>query len=390
MATAPTTNPTLLAWYNNKTASNVVPPSADGMINHVKNWNPAAPETVQGQLNTIERKDSPLMQQAAYAGTETAHDRGLLNSSVAASAAQDSVIKNALPIATADAEKYNRAAGYNVDEYNKANTFNAGNQFQTAERLGQQGFTTKERLGQQNFTTGERVGKQAYDFGVEQYKAKNSRDLQTEQYVSGIGNDLTKMVSQINQDPNMNQIAKDYAIQQAYESARTTITLLSNVGKIPNVATLLTPMAAVQKPAAGYYNSQDITAKQAAAQQAAAAASGGGGGGSIICTRCHQLGLMDDKTYLADQLYGELLAKGEPGFMRWYWHNASPVVALMHGKTWRSRLFITLIWQLVKPWSKQMAYEVGIARKGSLAGAALMAVGRLCHRVSGLCGVAYA
>lgn len=62
-------------------------------------------DSVEGRVNAITKSGSPLMQQAAYQGQAAAKRRGLLNSSIAVGAAEDSVIKNALPIASQDASQ---------------------------------------------------------------------------------------------------------------------------------------------------------------------------------------------------------------------------------------------------------------------------------------------
>lgn len=89
-------------------------------------------DTVQGQLDGILRKDSPLMQQADRRGREAAAARGLLNSSLSAGAAQEAVISQALPIAQQDATTYFAANTKSVDATNAARNFFAGAQNQAS------------------------------------------------------------------------------------------------------------------------------------------------------------------------------------------------------------------------------------------------------------------
>ena len=77
-------------------------------------WNVSQDMTVQGQLGKVMDPNSPLMQQAKTQGLQFANDRGLLNSSMAQSAAQDSMYKAALPIAAADASMYGKSASENA------------------------------------------------------------------------------------------------------------------------------------------------------------------------------------------------------------------------------------------------------------------------------------
>lgn len=83
-------------------------------------------ETVQGQLKGIlENKDSPLMQQAQTFGNSYANKRGLLNSSIGASAAESSMISAATPIAQQDASTYYDAKKTNSAQGLQAQMFNS-------------------------------------------------------------------------------------------------------------------------------------------------------------------------------------------------------------------------------------------------------------------------
>ena len=77
-------------------------------------------ETVQSQLNTILDPNSPLMRSARTRGLQAANRRGLLNSSIAAQAAEQAMIDSALPIAQQDAATYSQAALQNQDALNRA------------------------------------------------------------------------------------------------------------------------------------------------------------------------------------------------------------------------------------------------------------------------------
>lgn len=81
--------------------------------------------TVQYQLNNVIGSDSPLNAQATTFADQQSNKRGLLNSSIAVGAAQDALIKNALPIATQDANTYANAGTLNVNSENNARQFGA-------------------------------------------------------------------------------------------------------------------------------------------------------------------------------------------------------------------------------------------------------------------------
>jgi len=95
-------------------------------------------DTMSGQMkDLLENPDNPLNVQAQTYGKQFANRRGLLNSSIAASATQDAMMKNAQPIASQDAstnydsKKTNTsndltAGMFNNDLESRINMFNAG------------------------------------------------------------------------------------------------------------------------------------------------------------------------------------------------------------------------------------------------------------------------
>lgn len=87
-------------------------------------WDVAPNETVRSQLQQIIADDSPLMQQARARAMQQANSRGLLNTSMAATAGQAALYDAAMPIATQDASTYARAGEFNA---NTANTFSRDN-----------------------------------------------------------------------------------------------------------------------------------------------------------------------------------------------------------------------------------------------------------------------
>jgi hypothetical protein len=87
-------------------------------------WNVAPNETVRSQLQQIIADDSPLMQQARARAMQSANARGLLNSSMAMTAADAALYDAAMPIAQQDASTYARAGEFNA---NTANTFSRDN-----------------------------------------------------------------------------------------------------------------------------------------------------------------------------------------------------------------------------------------------------------------------
>lgn len=64
---------------------------------------PLYDSSVSGRLPALTSGDSPLMQQAQTGAMQYANKRGLLNSSIAATAGQDAALRVALPIASQEA-----------------------------------------------------------------------------------------------------------------------------------------------------------------------------------------------------------------------------------------------------------------------------------------------
>ncbi|MFZ6757966.1 DUF4214 domain-containing protein [Undibacterium sp. Ji50W] len=93
-------------------------------------WGVTADQTAQGQMARMIDPNNPYYQAWANAGAQDAAARGFTgNSSIRDSAIMDAVMRNATPIASADAATYAKAAGYNTDQLNQnaLQNFNAAN-----------------------------------------------------------------------------------------------------------------------------------------------------------------------------------------------------------------------------------------------------------------------
>lgn len=105
-------------------------------------------ETVAGQLGSVLAADGPLMQQARAQAMTQANERGMLNSSLAASAGEDAMISSALQVATPDAGYYNHASDYNAAAENQATMYNATTQNDFAKQAIQTAADTAARNAQ--------------------------------------------------------------------------------------------------------------------------------------------------------------------------------------------------------------------------------------------------
>lgn len=82
-------------------------------------------DTVAGQLDTLLNKNSPYITRARTSAKEFANKRGLLNSTMAASAGEAAAIDAGLPIAQQDASTYSQQRLVNQGEENVARRFDA-------------------------------------------------------------------------------------------------------------------------------------------------------------------------------------------------------------------------------------------------------------------------
>lgn len=82
-------------------------------------------ETVSGNLDSLLNSDSPYLKSARASAAQFANSRGLLNSTMAATAGEKAAIDAALPIAQADAGVYGKATDYNTALDNQTQMYNA-------------------------------------------------------------------------------------------------------------------------------------------------------------------------------------------------------------------------------------------------------------------------
>ncbi len=315
-------------------------------LNSPNTWNVNPSQTVAGQLSTDLKSNSPLMQQAQTEGSITANARGLLNSSMAAQAGENAMISSATPIATADAATNASAASYNANE---ANTFSQNNQA-ALNTAAENNAAAANAASSTNTTTAA------------------SLNQQTQSNLQNLSQDFNNNVQAIQSNQYMDQAAKDYNISQLYQSYQSQVTLLQDVGTVPNVGSLLSnPAPSSSAPSAGYTSGP---------APAAPAAASGSGGGSVICTYYHDIGWMDEETYRLDSLYGEMMWLENPEFIAWYWSWAYYFVGWLGKGELRTWLF----WPLVYFWSQQMKSELNLT-KPNVIGKSILCIGKLAFKV---------
>jgi|GEM_PF-1775248 len=354
------------------TTSNLQPSTYKGLstastqLGEPTKWNVAPEQTSQGQLSGILASGSPLMTQAKTQGLQTAAQRGLLNSSIAAGAAENAMIEKATPLATQDASTYAAAAQANQNAENAFKTTNAANAF-TAQ---QNQYNTETAVAQNQYNKSLEAAQNVYNQQIataqQERSITSAKDTATANAIASITSNLNNDIAAVQTSQTMNQQAKEYSIAQLQKAYKNQISLLSAVGSVPDVSTLLSEPATVEAPPPEY------VAAPAPTQQPAQS------GGKVICTYYHSIGWMSDETFKADDLYGQYKQIEDIGFMFWYWSWAVPFVS----KLSNSIVLTYLCWPLVKCWAEQMQHEVYGKTKSNFIGKALMKLGDIAYKLS--------
>jgi len=145
------------------------PPAASGGPNYtVERREVQSNDLAENRLAGILKSDSPLMQLSHTQGMKTGAQRGLLNSSISAGAAQNAMIQNAMPLALQDSQTYFMQGRANQDAGNRMTELKAGHDWSTGEREAGQAWQTGEREAGQGWQTGEREATQTWQTGERQ------------------------------------------------------------------------------------------------------------------------------------------------------------------------------------------------------------------------------
>ena len=341
--------------------------TASTQLTEPTKWNVTPEQTSQGQLKGILESGSPLMTQAKAQGLQTANQRGLLNSSIAAGAAQGAMIERATPLATQDAQTAAAAAQANQNVENAFKTTNAENVFNAQQNQ----YNTETAIAQNQYNkslaAAENVYNQQIATAQQERSITSAKDTATANAVASITSNLNNAIAAVQTSQTMTQQAKEYSIAQLQKAYKNQISLLSAVGSVPDVSTLLSEPPTVEAPP------PDYVAAPAPTQQPAQSS-----GGSVICTYYHSIGWMDSNTYAADEFYGKIKELENYHFMMWYRSWAIPFVY----KLSNSVLLTYLCWPLVYCWAKEMEREIYGNTRGSIIGAGLMKLGNLMYKLS--------
>lgn len=223
MATTPTTPvdpnaPTPQPWTQSVTTPTPNPVSAatPGLIGPVNTATAAqtAPTTVSEQLTKVTDPNSPIMQRATAAANEDMNSRGLLNSSMAVGSAQNAVLNQAVPIASADVSALNTVGMANTQATNTANLQNAqqANAVNTAQA--QLTTSTNQQNAQAQNTVNMAELTQANQVQLSALNNKYQSFLNTNSNAATLYNNTIQQIGNIQANPNLDATNKSIAIQQ--------------------------------------------------------------------------------------------------------------------------------------------------------------------------------
>jgi hypothetical protein len=199
-------------------------------------------DTVQGQIEAIIAKNSPLMQRAEARSNEQMTARGLQNSSMAVGAGQAALYDVALPIANSDANAYNATRFNNQTATNTASQFGAAAQNQAAlanaDRSLQAGVVNQQQANEMAKFNAETSAKLAI------VQLQNSADVA--KFNASQSNDLIKLGMDAQTRANLanieatykNQLQSSASASDMYKQAITTYAgILTNKDMAPEAKT---------------------------------------------------------------------------------------------------------------------------------------------------------
>ena len=212
-------------------------------------------DTVAGQMsNLLENQNSPMNVQAQTFGNQTANRRGLLNSSIAVSAAQDASYKNAMPIATQDAATNFSANQQNSQQGLQASMFN--NDVNSRVGMFNAGMNKDVQINRENLDMNK------YIADMDTNSKLQIANIQAMANDSGIMGDLGKSMMDLYQrtasDPNMSPDVKRETIANLTSQFSNLTGLLPSFKKI---APLINFGADAKGAASGAIGTTGTTAK---------------------------------------------------------------------------------------------------------------------------------
>jgi len=192
----------------------------------------APTETVAGQLHSLLSSGNPYVERAKSGARETANQRGLLNTSMAAGAGEAAAIDAALPIASADANVYGTASRENQGYTNTAGQFNAGAKntagLQSAQAANTSLLATQQAGSDVALQT--LKGQQATDLANIEAQSKNL--MQANASAGLMSQQTAKNITDILNDPNTSVEQKQSAVDHQKALLKTQLAIAGAIAGI--------------------------------------------------------------------------------------------------------------------------------------------------------------
>jgi hypothetical protein len=203
---------------------------------------------------------------------------------------------------------------------------------------------------------------------------QNKLLIQTNQGASNLQSQLASSLQQLASTQYMSQEAKNYWAYQLLQGYQSGLSVLSNIGRVPDVSKLLYFGPAPAAPSAGYMFAPPAPAPQPAP-------SGGGGGGSVVCTALHSMGLMSHLAYRKANRVGQWVQRQDPDVYKGYRYLADKVVPRMRSESLFGRILTrSMLWWFPKVIDSVDKHSRG---KTSLSCWTLMSATRLVWKFAG-------
>lgn len=232
------TNTTATAGQSNSATSNAQTRAVDDN------------ELVTNQLNTIMGENSPLLQRAQAQTLETANNRGLLNSSMAAGAATGAMLDRATPLAQSNAATNTNVLDRNLANQQQSNIYNAGqtqqnNQFNAGQQTDVSKFNTTQanntsivNASEQNKVLGQMMDQQN-KMQLADIEAQYKVLMQSQASAMNVYQQSVKNISEILMNPDLTPAAKSAAVANQNQLLASGMKIIGAMGDL-NLDSLLT------------------------------------------------------------------------------------------------------------------------------------------------------
>lgn len=215
-------------------SSQIDPTTLTGALGTATTWTPSESDLASSRLTSMLSSDSPYLTRARSRAAQYANSRGLLNSSIAASAGEAAAIDAAAPIATADASTLARAGEFNAGAQNTIT--GQSNDFQIrgalarydAQNTAEQNDLNRTSTAQQNelariedarqFDAGQALNREqtAAQLAAQQAQQNADRQVGVSDRVAALRQNALNQITQIEMS-NLDTASKAYAMQRVWD-----------------------------------------------------------------------------------------------------------------------------------------------------------------------------